>query len=1130
MLRFIKKLLVLCCILAVLTVAGAGTILYWLVAVNPGPEIELSYIEGILGRESPVFYRDGAEKIGVLFQDAHRQYLPYHLVPKEFVNAIVAAEDDQFFHHHGIDFFGIARAMLANIKAGKIIQGGSTITQQTAKNLFKRESRTYKAKLKELLYALRLEYHYSKEKILEFYINQFFVSGNGHGLGVAARYYFDKNVNELTLLENAFIAGSVKRPNYYNPFTKSSKEAEEMARKRAGGRAGYVLKKMSRLGYVNDNDYRQALRSDIVFRRGRMSFSLNTIMDLVRDGLASPEITEVLEEHGISNVSTSGIRIITTIDKELQDDTLYALRRELSRLDVRLRGYNRTEVHQEYSGLDYTGDSIIQPGAFLFGRIEEITSDGDGNPTVRVSFGKNKPEGLIDRQGLERILTAYVRFQRQRWSAADKNDMPALLEQLHEGDQVYVSVQDLDLSGSPILNLERFPELQGAALVMQEGAIRSMTGGMENRYFNRAIDARRLMGSTFKPLLFAAALQLGWNSTDKLDNHRNVFVFQDKPYFPRPDHISPHGEVSLSWTGVNSENLAAIWLLHNLAEHLTPPRLREVAEHLDLAPLDKNGQLESYGHFKQRIRDRYGIVVNREILLEAVYDKAITALEADFLFDDRAQEYLQLKQLPYGLHFDRYAEEIRLVLEEEVGPEEELSEHEAKELQLRLDILGRSYLGLQASMELLREHKEFYAQEKTFLGLFDALVFLDRESEAPQPEGMFYEDGLSHLIFSIKGQKDDWFPVPEDVMRSRIRKLDDRQREEFWDQVQLEGCLSVYAYRQVTSQIEREKDGLFSAKPYSMEVLSAVRDYRILVCLQYLIHLGHELGIASEMEPVLSFPLGSNVITLIDAVRMYESLVTGKNYSPGFAAGPMEENTSLNGLAIIERIDTVDGENIYSRQTEARNAIDVQISSAVGDILQNTVRYGTGRYAHNNVRLTGSDLERQETLHKLDLPVPLLGKTGTANQFRNAAFIGYVPLMGGRQTEVSLTNGYTIGVYVGFDDNRKMVRRSTHITGATGALPAWAEIAESAFNLQKTGDHIDLADLSFNGLALRYPAIDQVFVLVDPENGGIIISGRGALQSTIPPTLPAILTFGRVGSGGHFEPERHFLPFWKTQQ
>ena len=143
-------------LLAVMVCAGG---IYYLVTAVHGPEMEEAYINDILGRESPVFYRDGQNKLGVLFEGIHRQYLTYNELPKNFVNALVAAEDDQFFRHYGLDIPGIIRAMLVNVKAGKVVQGGSTITQQTAKNLFKRESRSLQAKLKELLFALRLEHN-----------------------------------------------------------------------------------------------------------------------------------------------------------------------------------------------------------------------------------------------------------------------------------------------------------------------------------------------------------------------------------------------------------------------------------------------------------------------------------------------------------------------------------------------------------------------------------------------------------------------------------------------------------------------------------------------------------------------------------------------------------------------------------------------------------------------------------------------------------------------------------------------------------------------------------------------------------------------------------------------------------
>ena len=158
----LKKLLYL-----IVGLIGAGILatvgaFFWLVVFNPGNEILQGNIEKILSMESPVYYSDGKNKIGVFFKDAHRQYIRYDEIPKNFVNAIVASEDNNFFEHHGVDVAGILRALYANIRAGKVVQGGSTITQQTAKNLFKRKDRSIKSKLNELLYALRLEYHYPK--------------------------------------------------------------------------------------------------------------------------------------------------------------------------------------------------------------------------------------------------------------------------------------------------------------------------------------------------------------------------------------------------------------------------------------------------------------------------------------------------------------------------------------------------------------------------------------------------------------------------------------------------------------------------------------------------------------------------------------------------------------------------------------------------------------------------------------------------------------------------------------------------------------------------------------------------------------------------------------------------------
>ncbi len=1120
--RFLKYLALVFFSVALLAAAGGGAALYYLVVVNPGPEIEEANIARILARESPVYYRDGKVKVGVLFQGVHRQYLTYDQIPRDFINAIVAAEDDQFFHHHGIDFPGIIRAMIANIKAGHVVQGGSTITQQTAKNLFKRESRSYRAKLKELLYALRLEYRYPKEKILEFYSNQFFVSGNGHGLGVAARYYFDKDPKDLTLVECAFIAGSVKRPNYYNPFTKRNRNRPEVVRRRARERVAYVLGKMLKNHMITRAQYQQAMKAPLDFKQGRMAYALNTIMDLVKDDLASPAIADALEEHGISNVSTSGVRIITSVDHDLQERTLYALRRDLSRLDVRLRGYSRAQVQKEYASLKYQGDTELRPHSFLFGTIAAISSGGKKGPVIRVDLGDKRPVGIIDRQGMQRLVTALARYREQRWTTAGARDVDHLLRQLRKGDRVYVSVRKIGADGTPLLELERFPRLQGAALVVRKGAILAMAGGMENRYFNRAVDARRLMGSTFKPFLFSAALQLGWNTTDRLDNRRNVFVFMDRPYFPRPDHHSPFQYVSMSWAGVTSENVAAVWLLYHLADQLTPPRLREVAAQLDMAPRKtKNGE-ESYQHFKGRIRDRFGIVVNHDTLRQAAYDRAVQLLEADFLFEDRADEYQELRQLPFGLHFDRFLDEISAKL-----ARRDLKKRQRQELMFRRRLLQDNFLALapvQAAFfrmplyfDRLRRHEE------------DLFSFFRSWRPPPRPPGAFFRDGRGRVVFTLTRQpEDDWYPLDDRQIVGSLLKMNPDERRRFWNRVRLDGLLSTEAYAQVNSQMEQVLTGLAGKRPYSMEVLADVRDYRVMLGLQYLMRLARECGISSRLEPVLSFPLGSNVVTLAEAVRMYETLVTGVRNDSRARAGE-DAGSGRHGLDIIERIEAPGGMVVYSRQVSATRVFDGKTSAAIANVLQNVVKYGTGRYATRHVRLHSDDPAREKALAELDLPVPLLGKTGTANRFRNAAFLGFVPVLSaGDSSTMTLDGGYTVGTYVGFDDNAPMVRGTTHITGATGALPAWCDIAGSILRLDHVGDRVDPVDLTFNGLPLRYPDTGELFVPVDPDQGGLVLQGRGARKAVVPPLSPVILTYGRVVENGTFEPARFFHPFWRN--
>ncbi len=788
--KIIKKLIVSFLLLVILLIFAVWGGLHYLVVLHPGEEIALTNIQSILGKESPVLYSDGVTPLGVFFDDAHRQYVTYEQIPESFVNALVASEDNRFFDHYGFDPVSIARAAVVNYEAGRVVQGGSTLTQQTAKNLFKRSGRSYEAKLKELLYALRLEHHYTKEKIFEFYANQFYVRGNGHGLGVAARYYFDKNVEDLTLIESAFIAGSVKRPNYYNPFIRKSETSKKDVQHRVNIRVAYVLKQMKDLGMITSQKYEDTINTDVVFKEGQVGYALDYVMEMVRDAVATDVVKDSLEKKGISNLATAGLRVITSVDKDLQKDTLYWLRHELSRLDIRLRGYDREEVQKELKNINYKGDREISEKSFLFGTISQIDLSG-----ISVDFGGDLAQGVIDSKGLTRSLQALVKWKKNRWSEVEKTDLPLLTDQLKVGDRVWVSVRSINDETKVLLDLERYPQLQGGAIIFQQGMIKAMAGGVENRFYNRAVAAKRTMGSSFKPYLFAAALQLGWNTADLLQNRRDVFVYQDQPYFPRPDHTNTAKQVSMSWAGVRSENLASIWLLYHLCDRLSSEEFIAVATHLELAPRVRNGRQEPYTLYRSRIRDEYGIVLNRSTLKAAAYTVAVQNLETDFLFADMVDEYEKLRSLQYGLKFDQYADEIDSTLR----PEEQ---------RVRRNLLQMHYLGLLQRQQQLFEYRRNLTQydENPF-----GISLTSGEAE------LYFDSEARRYVFTEANKMtEEMFFVDADRLRSFLNKSDDSTKQKFWEDILLDSYLSSAALMLVKEQVTREYQRLATLSPYSL--------------------------------------------------------------------------------------------------------------------------------------------------------------------------------------------------------------------------------------------------------------------------------------------------------------------------
>ncbi len=1097
-----KKLFYILLILAGGAGCIAGVLLYWFIVVQPGESIEPQNLQKVLAVESPVFYHDGKHKVGVFFQNDHRQYLTYSRIPANFVKAIVAAEDHNFFSHHGVDFIGISRAMIANVIAGHIVQGGSTLTQQAAKNLFKRHGRSIASKLKELLYAWRLEYHYSKEKILEFYANQFYVSGNGRGLGVAAKYYFDKEAENLSVLESAFIAGSVKRPNYYNPFIKRDEKSVLHARKMARIRVGYVLRQMYNMKMISRAQLQRNLGRDIPFKKGKMSYALNTVMDLVRDALGETEVEEAMVEHGIDNVSTSGVRIFTTIDKEFQDYSFSALRHELSRLSIRLTGYNFKEAGKTYPELakKYRGKALL-PGSFLFGHVTGVDSK---EMAIKVSFGKadqklSHSTGIINKQGLKWVVAAEVKYQGQRWSQAADLDYKKFLAKFKLGDLVYVRVDKVEQANNSSLTLERYPAVQGGIISLKNGSINAMIGGRENRYFNRAIDAKRLMGSVAKPIVYTAAIQLGWNAADLLNNEREAFVYQKQVYIPKPDHTSPYNWVSMNWAGTKSENVASVWLLYHLCDRLSPRQFKEVLAKLGL----DRGENESYQQYRARIRDKAGILMDNVSLKRQAFALAVSSLEPDLLFAGESSDYEIIQRLQYQL--------------DAVVPAGEKS----NENEIRRNILKRTFVkqkNMFAKLQLLRRRIEMLTGDQKWLDP-------DQVAAIVGDDGLYY-DNDGHYDFTSKSPGANYWRLTNQQIVQNWQMA--RDKEQFWGAIKLDGILTAATFQQLAEVLDKEYSRLKSLPAYGKDVLYNNRDFRVLVGLKYLIALCREMGIKSALQPVLSFPLGSNVISLLEAARAYETIVNGNSFRIGRLG-------SGEALQIIDRIESSDGEVIYRPGRQLKRVVDPKTSLQVSDILRHVVKFGTGRYAYNNVRLHDLDPARNRMFKELNLRIPLFGKTGTANKFRNSSFVGYIPSLGGNHKEMQISGGDTLSVYIGYDNNSPMVHSSTHITGSQGALRLWAGLADSL--MTTIAGKVDLGGLFFANateIPLKYPDLGQLDI--SAKNGdevlrnvddGPLTYGDDTNQSKIA-MGEDFLTFGTRVNKNKVHLARYFKPFWRS--
>ena len=925
----------------------------------------------VLSGETRVFYEDGETLLGAFFDANHRVYVPYGDIPVNLINALVAAEDSRYWTHNGYNFKGFMRAMFNNIKARRFIQGGSSLTQQAVKNIFGREERSVKEKLKEFLNALRMEKHFSKEDILEFYLNQFHVSGTGKGVAIAAQYFFNKELKDLTLAECAFIAGSVKGPFNYDPFIQRTEERRQRALERGETRLRYVLGRMVEEGYIEQADMDAATAKPLEFNHGNFRFTMSTTLERLEERLDSDFFHELFQSEGIEDWRKAQLEITTTLNAKSQDAAKRALQTNISNLQLQLGGFVLPKA--QFANRARTA----RKGDYLYGAVDSVFYDTTGRlQSLKLNFGQLK--GIVTEQSVNDFA---------KLAGGDVNKI--LATQLKPGAILLVSIIDeMPINGYAPCKIETEPVLQGALVAIRNGKVLASQGGFHNTGFDRSFKALRQLGSSWKPILYALALKYHWNYLDNLENEFNAFQYGNQFYFPRPDHKNKGDIVSIAWAATRSENIASIWLLEHLMDKLSDKEFEDVARENGFARMPGEERIKLI----ERLRDKFGLMMKEDVKREIGFTKARDALVERYMNDGKVLQARAVQNLRYGTFND---------------------------------------------------------------------VGLKQAKRDPKI--------TKYVNHNFKRYSEIW--------RAReIQELDPDESTKLLplDSVQLIENFTLADFKRLNAMIEPVDS---DADYFDMAHLRYWPDYRRALAMADYARFANEIGIHQKLQKVFSMPLGVNDITLAEITTAYQTLLTGKIFKC--------KDANWTEACFIKEIRNRDGRTIFRNKMESMTVLDDTVTTQMGVMLRSVFTNGT---AHS--QLTALSVKNPEGASKLRYPV--MGKTGTTNDYRNVAFLGALPTYVKEKNGIALDSVIAIGSYVGFDDNKPLKSGRTRIAGASGGLPQWASFAKEEIDILGIPKQIDFLDISMiaTGEVPLMLTNERGELTVDPMTGEALVNGE----------------------------------------
>jgi len=477
--------------------------------------------------------------------DQRRNPVKYEQIPDVVKNAFIAAEDDRFFQHHGIDWQGVARSMFVNLTSSET-QGASTITMQAARSAFFTQDRTWRRKLQEIFVTHRLETQFTKQEILALYLNVIFFGQRSYGIAAASETYFGKQLDQLTLGEAATLARVPQSPSRYNPITNPAGAAE---------RRGYVLRRMLELHYITEAQKEEAAKELVSAKAHR------AVADTEAPYVAEMVRLEMAKRFGPSSLE-AGYKVYTTIDARLQTAANRALRTGLVDYDRR-HGWRGAANKIELNGHE-TLDA-------LEALLDEYNRVGIVQPSIVLRVTDKKAEVYVKGDGMSTIEWAGMSWARKRTGEDSVGPEPkTAAEILSRGDVVYIVRDKPDVPAAPV-SLAQVPEAESALIAIDpnNGAIMSLVGGFDffdKGQFNRVTMAKRQPGSGFKPFLYSAALAGNFTPASVILDAPIIMDDPNQEEVWRPENSGGgfRGPMRLREALVLSRNLVSIRLLQQL--------------------------------------------------------------------------------------------------------------------------------------------------------------------------------------------------------------------------------------------------------------------------------------------------------------------------------------------------------------------------------------------------------------------------------------------------------------------------------------------------------------------------------------------------------------------------------------